>query len=203
VSRAPAARPSPLGWCRAARSARTRPPARGVRVCASRAHALTPFASLVLSLFFSSAFRLLLKPFIFSTPLAGVAFSHFRRCDDSPGHAVRVCASRASRPLRPFAFLFAPSHPLRPSSLRFLSCAFRLLFEAFHFPMAGAGPSDFRRTTLISDEFPGHAVRVCRSCTASHQRCVSSLPSDPLPPTLPLRPTQTVNTLLACCPLFC
>ena len=74
------------------------------------------------------------------------------------------------------------------SSLRFLSCAFRLLFEAFHFPMAGAGPSDFRRTTLISDEFPGHAVRVCRSCTASHQRCVSSLPSDPLPLTLPLRP---------------
>ena len=81
-----------------------------------------------------------------------------------------------------------PSRPLRPSSLRFLSCAFRLLFEAFHFPMAGAGPSDFRRTTLISDEFPGHAVRVCRSCTASHQRCVSSLPSDPLPLTLPLRP---------------
>ena len=78
-----------------------------------------------------------------------------------------------------------PSRPLRPSSLRFLSCAFRLLFEAFHFPMAGAGPSDFRRTTLISD---GHAVRVCRSCTASHQRCVSSLPSDPLPLTLPLRP---------------
>ena len=43
-----------------------RPPARRVRVCASRAHALTPFAShvLSLSLFFSSAFHL-----SFSQPL--------------------------------------------------------------------------------------------------------------------------------------
>ena len=83
----------------------------------------------------SSAFRLLLKPFIFSTPLAGVAFSHFRRCDDSPGHAVRVCASRASRPLRPFAFLFERLSPV-----------------IFSTPLAGAAFSDFRRISRTRRE---------------------------------------------------
>ena len=138
---------SPPGVLPRTRSAPTRPPARGVRVCASRAHALTPFASLILSLFFSSAFRLLLKPFIFSTPLAGVAFSHFRRCDDSPGHAVRVCASRASRPLRPFAFLFERLSPV-----------------IFSTPLAGAAFSDFRRFPRTRSE------GLCVMRTASHQR---------------------------------
>jgi hypothetical protein len=146
ASRAPAARPSPLGRCRV-HGAPHGPPARGVRVCASRAHALTPFASLILSLFFSSAFRLLLKPFIFSTPLAGVAFSHFRRCDDSPGHAVRICASRTSRPLRPFAFIFERLSPV-----------------IFSTPLAGAAFSDFRRFPRTRSE------GLCVMRTASHQR---------------------------------
>ena len=89
--------PLPSGAVPRARSASTRPPARGVRVCASRAHALTPFASLVLSLFFSSAFHL-----SFSQPLwqAPSLIS-----DDSmrpPARRVRVCASRAHA-LTPFA----------------------------------------------------------------------------------------------------
>ena len=110
-----------------ARSALTRPPARGVRVCASRAHALTPFASLVLSPSFSSAFHLsstplavrgaVLSPFEaihFLDPLAGVAFSLIS--DESPGHAVRVCASRARpRTSTRFAFQY-PQYSLGPHS---------------------------------------------------------------------------------------
>ena len=66
-----------------ARSARTRPPARGVRVCAFRAHVLTPFASFVLSLFFRALSPAWTRPhalcvfvlFLFEriSPLAGVA----------------------------------------------------------------------------------------------------------------------------------
>ena len=98
----------------------------------------------------SSAFRLLLKPFIFSTPLAGVAFSHFRRFDDSPGHAVRICASRASRPLRPFAFLFERLPPV--------------IFSTPFNPLAGAAFSDFRRFPRTRSE------GLCVMRTASHQR---------------------------------
>ena len=127
ASRAPSAR-LPPGAVPRARSARTRPPARGVRVCASRAHALTPFASLVLSPSFSSAFHLsstplavrgaVLSPFEaihFLDPLAGVAFSLIS--DESPGHAVRVCALRARpRTSTRFASQFQSPVPVHPPS---------------------------------------------------------------------------------------
>jgi hypothetical protein len=94
ASRAPAAR-LPLSWGGAVRTERTHAAARawreGLCVMRTRPHALCvprPFAFLFDRLSpgspwrrfrLSSAFRLLLKPFIFSTPLAGVAFSDFRR----------------------------------------------------------------------------------------------------------------------------
>jgi len=113
ASRAPAARPSPLGWCRAARSARTRLPARGVRVCASRAHALTPFASLILSPPFEAIH--FLNPFgrrgLLSFPTMMRRFSRTRR--------EGLCVSRIT-PFASFRFSFrAPftCHFLNPEYL--------------------------------------------------------------------------------------
>ncbi len=73
-----------------------------------------------------------------------------------PGHAVRVCASRASRPLRPFAFLFERLSPV-----------------IFSTPLAGAAFSDFRRISRTRREGLTHGP--CPLRTHHHASGWSSL----------------------------
>ena len=151
---------APRSWGGAARTERFYAAARAWRegLCVSRTRPLTlcvphPFAFLFDRLSpgspwrrfrLSSAFRLLLKPFIFSTPLAAVAFSDFRRF---------------------------------PRTRREGLCAFHLSFSQ---PLWQARPS------LISDDFPGHAVRAFASCARPRTSTLRFFPStDPFLYTVP------------------